>query len=310
MTPKDTSAIEAALQLKLPARFKEFLREHAAELKKARSTLVGQVVLETRPAPIVKLNKQLRRYGIETGDDAKPKPWPAAYLALSDNGAGDHLCIKVTEASGALHEFNGEEGRFSRAFKSLDAYLADLRKRVAKTANSPKGKSDKALLNRAPALHADSSGLDVPILDMEAPASLKRVKALGVDVARLKSDYAALLEAVTAIPRKKWTIAARSGEHRLIRLAHATKTKSLRPFKMSGFQSVFGDTSLSIQLNDPKSTFDASVIDWETFHQAIAGLYSNVLRTPVLMPPGKMKVGKPTVYGYVGIQWTYTMVRA
>jgi hypothetical protein len=313
MTSADTSAIESALQLKLPARFKEFMVEHAAKLKRARSTLVGQVVLETSPAAIVKLNKQLRRDGIETGDadgEAKPAPWPAEYLALSDNGAGDHLCIRTTETSGALHEFDGEEGRFSRAFRSLDAYLADVNKRLAKLAASPKGKSDKALLKRAPALHADWSGLNVPIPDLEPPATLKRVKAFGVDVERLKSDYAALLEAVTGIPRSKWSIAARSSEQRLVRLVHSTKAKPPRPYKFSGFQMPFGEMRLSLQLNDPKATLDASVIDWAAFHQAVAGLYSNVLRTPVGMPPGKMKVSKPTVYGYVGIEWTYAMIRA
>ena len=47
------------------------------------------MVLETRPAAIVKLNRSLRENGIETGDDARPAPWPLRYLALSDNGTGD-----------------------------------------------------------------------------------------------------------------------------------------------------------------------------------------------------------------------------
>src|SRR5687767_8428095 len=123
MTKSDLARIESDLGVKLPVAVRNFMLAHGDELAKARRTLAGEVVFETSPAAIVKLNKSLRKRGIEVGDDATPAPWPTHYLALSDNGAGDHECIRLDEKSGAVHEFNGEEGRFTRKYASLDAYL-------------------------------------------------------------------------------------------------------------------------------------------------------------------------------------------
>ena len=98
MTKQDLAQIESELGIKLPAAVRSFMLDHARRAGQGPSAR-SSTRSSSRPSPkaIVKLNKQLRKYGIEVGDDATPAPWPAEYLALSDNGAGDHECIKLDE---------------------------------------------------------------------------------------------------------------------------------------------------------------------------------------------------------------------
>lgn len=306
MTPKDLSQIESALDVNLPEKVRRFLLDHADELNAARKTLDDEVVLETRPAAIVKLNRSLRKHGIE---DARPTPWPTEYLALSDNGAGDHDCVKLTEKTGAIHEFNGEEGRFSRKFPSPGAYLAGLRKRLAKFQKSAKGKSDPKLLKRSPGLFADGKYFSVAVSDVAPPVTAAELRAAGVDTDRLLAEYAALLEAVTAVPRRSWAISLRKGEYpNQVRLAYSTTARQTKPFAFGGFQIVDGHMKLSVQAADPKSTLDVSMVEWPAFNQALGNLFATVMRTPVRVAPRKVSVSKPTVYGWASFTYAYAML--
>src|SRR5688572_25159912 len=109
MTEADLARVESQLGVKLPAPFRRFMLDHGEELDRARKLLRDEVVWETDPKRIVTLNQVLRKYGYETGDDATPTAWPTEYVALSDNGSGDHDCLRTGDKSAApVYGFDGE----------------------------------------------------------------------------------------------------------------------------------------------------------------------------------------------------------
>jgi hypothetical protein len=308
MNEKDFSKIETGLEVKLPEVFKAFVVRHGKELKEAAKTLADEVVWETSAARIVKLNKEVRKEGIEVGDEAEAAPWPGEYLALSDDGAGDHECIKLNDESGAVYEFSHEEGLFAKKFESPEAYLEDLRGRVKKFGESPAGKSEKGLVERAPFFTADPGGLNVPMNEMEPPVTEEKVRALGVDVERAKGEFAALLAAVSLIPREKWKIEIVAGKYpNQIRLSCATEGKSPKRVMLSHFQMNRGAMRLVVKTTHPRLEFDAGGINWELFHGAVRGLYEVFMRTKLRMTPGEIKAEAVTSAGYAAMEFAYVM---
>jgi hypothetical protein len=273
-------------------------------------------VWETRPAAVVPLNRSLRRSGIVLGDDADPSPWPREYLALTDNGAGDHECVRLTNKSAPVYVFLSEASTFERLFPSPDSYLADLRQRVAKWQRIHKGKSDPVMLKHSPVLFHDGRGLRVPRPPMEPPFTAAKLREAGVDTRRFASEYAALLEAVTGVPRRSWRFRYRT-LNQAVSLNHSTAARSKKPFLFEGFEMVNGDLSLRVRSTDPDTKFgnhkpagklDASLIDWPAFNAALVGLFGVVMRTPVRLKPDKVRVSKPTSYGYTLFKCKYALL--
>lgn len=308
MSENDLAMIETELAVKLPAGFRKFMLAHGEELKKAAKTLEMEVVLEAKPRAIIKINKMLRKYGIEVGDDATPAPWPLEYLALSDNGAGDHLCLKLDEKSGAIYEFNGEEGRFIPCFTSLDVYRADLDKRLEKYRKSPKGKSDQKLIRRVPAMVLNHNSLDISFPKLTPPVTPQMIAKEGIDTQRLQSEFARLLSGITGIAPQKWTFKIGRGESPIsVRVIGHAKSKSTRPFQEVRFLIFQGALDLVVQSQPPTRELDESAIDWDTFDSGLTGIIETLLKTGAQLTRGQVSVSKPTVYGYITFKCQYGM---
>jgi hypothetical protein len=295
MTDAHLAHLESKLQIKLPAAFRRFMLDHGEELARARKLLRDEVVWETDPKRIVKLNQDLRKYGYETGDDATPTPWPREYLALSDNGAGDHDCLRATDKSAPVFRFDGESGTFARQFKTPDDYLAKLRRRVTKAQKGSAGRGDPALRD-ALTLIGDTSAFSVIVPAAGQPATPATLRAAGVDVPGLKAGLATLLEVVTGVRRERWKIATGKGEYPTqMNAAYSTTAKPPKPLALSVLSMSEGDLFLSLHSSDDRMTVKKLPLDWRAFAQALGDLYAAVSGQPVQLtmgtPSGKFEDG-------------------
>jgi hypothetical protein len=307
MTPSDLSAIESELQIKLTEVFRSFMLKHGEEIRQAGKTLRYDDVLMTNPKQVVELNLNVRRFGIETGPDATPAPWPLEYLALNDNGAGDHECIKLDDDTGAVYLFNGEEGTFRRKFKSLDDYLGKLDKRVKKFEKSGPGKSDPKLLD-AMRLFAGEHAFAVVIESIKKPATLKGLLATGIDPERLKSGLAKMLEIITGIAAGDWRMAIGEGDYPVqLKVSYSTDAKPAGPLAFSHIQMITGDLMVVFHARDSKATPPNPPIDWLAFEDALRALHETVIGKPVRLTLGKMS-GEFSEYGYGTYKCKYCLV--
>ena len=307
MTAGDLREIESALGVTIPGEFRAFLLEHGDELDAARKTLADQVVLGTRPAAVIKLNRGLRKQGVVLGDDRDPSPWPLEYLALTDNGGGDYECVKLTEAGGAIHRFLSESSRFERLFPSPTAYLADLRERVAKHHKAIKARQSSTVL-RAPQIVSNGQVARVEALDVESPVSAAALRAAGVDTGVLCSHFEKFLAAVTGIAPRSWTVRA-VPKDRHVHLEYATAARSNKLFAFTSFQVINARLGMQVMARDPARAMDVGWVDWPALDATLAGMCATVLRTPVRLQPGKPKATKPERSGYATYQCGYQLLR-
>jgi hypothetical protein len=306
MTESDLLAIESGLQIELPEEFRSFMLKHGSEIRQAEQKLRYDDVLMTNPKKVVELNLKLRRYGIETGPDATPAPWPLEYLALNDNGAGDHECIKLNDAKGAVYLFNGEEGRFIRKYKSLDDYLGKLGKRVKKFEKSGPGKSDPKLLD-ALLLFSGNQSFAVVIERVEKPASPEGLVAAGIDSEQLKSKLAKLLEIITGIAAGSWRMTIGAGEYPpQLEVAYSTNANPAGPLALSSIQMMDGEFMIGFKAHDPKASPPNPPVDWLAFENALCALHETVIGKSVRLTLGNMS-GEFNEHGYGNYKGKYCL---
>ena len=286
MTEADLASIESKLGVKLPPAFRRFMLDHGDELARARKRLRDEVVWETAPGKIIRLNQDLRRYGYETGDDATPTPWPLEYLALSDNGAGDHDCLRTTDKAAPVYRFDGESGTFRRKFKTPGDYLTKLRRRVKQAGKASVGRSDPALRD---ALTLIGGVLDFTIIvpGVKQPATPAALRAAGVDTAKLASTLATLLEVITGVRSKQWTVSLRKGESPAeVAARYSTTAKPANPLSLSVLSMSAGDLFLSLHSTDDRMTLKKLPVDWAAFATALGDLHEAVTGKPVALTMG------------------------
>jgi hypothetical protein len=301
MTQSDLLAIESELQTKLPRVFRTFMLKHGEEIRQAEKTLRYEVVLKTDPKEVVELNLEVRRFGIET------EPWPLDYLALSDNGAGDYECIKLSDAAGAIYQLNGEGGGFRRKFKSLEDYLGKLEKRVQKFKKSGAGKSDPELLDALTLLSGEHAFLAV-MRRVKSPATLESLIAAGINPDRLKSGLAQMLQLITGIAADEWRMVIGAGDYPVqLKVSYSTDVKPLRPLALSSILMVDGELTVGFKARDPKVPPSNPPIDWLALENALCGLHETVILKPVRLTLRKI-FGEFNEYGYGSYKCEYCLV--
>jgi hypothetical protein len=301
MTQSDLLAIESELQTKLPKVFRTFMLNHGEEIRQAEKTLRYEVVLKTDPKEVVELNLEVRHFGIET------EPWPLEYLALSDNGAGDHECIKLSDATGAIYRFYHERGGFCRKYKSLKDYLGNLEKRMEKFGKSGAGKSDPELLDALTLLSGEHAFLAV-LKRVKSPATLESLRAAGINPDRLKSGLAQVLELITGIAAGKWRMVIGAGDYPVqLKVSYSTNAKLVRPLALSSIHMGDGELTVGFKALDPKVPPSNPPIDWLALENALCGLHKTVIGKPVRLSLGKIS-GEFNEYGYGSYECEYCLV--
>jgi hypothetical protein len=230
------------------------------------------------------------------------------YLALSDNGAGDYECIRLSDATGAIYLFNGEEGVFRREFKSLDDYLGNLEKRVEKFENSGPGKSDPELLGALTLMSGRQASFLLVMERVKPPATLESLIAAGINPDRLKSGLAEILELVTGIAAGEWRMVIGAGDYPVqLKVSYSTDVKPVGPLAFSSILMVDGELTVVLTPHDPKAPPPDPPIDWPAFENALCGLHETVIGKPVRLILGKIS-GEFNAYGYGTYKCEYCLV--
>src|SRR4051812_29130005 len=114
MTERDVARIEKALGVRLPAPYRQVLRDHAAAVARLKRTKDRFIPVYTTAAAAIAANAGLRAdpWQQPTNDDREP--WPLKYLVVGDDG-GDCWCVNLNSGQDVLWRFDHEAaGRFVR----------------------------------------------------------------------------------------------------------------------------------------------------------------------------------------------------
>jgi hypothetical protein len=288
MTEADLAFVESELQVTLPEAFRQFMLQHGQELRRAENVLRYDVVLSTDAEAVVKLNREIREFGIEVGIHATPAPWPLEYLALNDNTGGDYECVKLSEATCPIYLFDHEEGRFHRKFKTLEDYRKNLAKRVAKFEKSGPGKSDPELLE-AFSLTSDDRAFHVGLRRVQPPVTPAKLKAAGVDTESLQSAFAGVLEVVTGIKAESWRMGMKPGKYPVqVQVTFATEAEPVGPLEPSYIQMLTGDLMVVFKLRDRASAPPDPPVDWRAFEDALCTVIEVAIGKPVRLVLGRV----------------------
>jgi hypothetical protein len=111
MTEADLARIEASLGAPLPAHYRDFLRDHAAELRVVKARCPDAVELYLEADEIIQRNAEIRDGSlyIQFGDDIDP--WPTDFILVGGFPAsGDHILVNLESPRERVWGYNHEGG--------------------------------------------------------------------------------------------------------------------------------------------------------------------------------------------------------
>lgn len=126
MTERDVTRIEKALDVKLPAHYRQFLIEHATTVATAKRR-GASVPFYTTAKEIIAANKDLRADPTLRDTNHDTEPWPLKFLIVGSDGSDD-WCVDLTSKRAVIWLFDSEaRGTFRQATPSTwVAYLKEL----------------------------------------------------------------------------------------------------------------------------------------------------------------------------------------
>ena len=132
MTETDLGRIEAFVGCPLPAHYRNFLRDHAAELRAVKARCPKAVELYLEADEIIRRNAEVRDGSvyIQFGED---EPWPADFLLVGGFPAsGDHVLINLESLRERVWGYNHAGGHIFLpvGFATWAEYLALVPERV------------------------------------------------------------------------------------------------------------------------------------------------------------------------------------
>ncbi|AWM37548.1 SMI1 / KNR4 family protein [Gemmata obscuriglobus] len=127
MGEAEVARIESALGHPLPGEYRDFLRRHADEVRRIKATLPQRAVLWTDADAIIRENLAARQRAawMTVGEDEEP--WPASYLVVGTNGAGDYWFVDRGGAMWGVGFYQHEAHEVEERYGSFEVYLAELR---------------------------------------------------------------------------------------------------------------------------------------------------------------------------------------
>ena len=133
MTDGDLKKIESQLAHPVPDVYRQFMIAHGEELRKAKEAMPRRAMIYRDAGDVIKNN----RFAREHADDVFPigpkdTPFAESYFMIGDNGGGDYWFIKRESPESGVWFYECESHEVSKANKSLDDYLDEVRKAMRK----------------------------------------------------------------------------------------------------------------------------------------------------------------------------------
>ena len=129
MVEPQLQEIESRLGITLPPRYRALLLDFPPQLFKPDAkegtewAWMGEDSgLFHTVASAVAYNQSVREPGF-LPVNMETEPWPAEYLIIGTNGAGDHFCVRLGTDGDRVFRFSGEEGLFKDTGKSLAEHV-------------------------------------------------------------------------------------------------------------------------------------------------------------------------------------------
>ena len=137
MTDADFKRIAAELGHPVPRVYREFMLANAAELRAAAEAMPLRSMIYLDPQEVIDSNRFAREHPTDVfpiGED--DEPFPDTYFLIGDNGGGDYWFLKRDKAgdgaAAGVWYYECESHEVSKSDKSLDDYLAKVRKDMKK----------------------------------------------------------------------------------------------------------------------------------------------------------------------------------
>ena len=121
----EVDRIEAELACSLPADYRAFLIQNAAELKQAELLMPLYAVLWSDPDVIVEENRSAREYATSMTIGEEQAPWPETFIVVGTNGGGDYWFIDRDRDDSGIFLWRHE-------LQDIEPYAADFRQYMLK----------------------------------------------------------------------------------------------------------------------------------------------------------------------------------
>jgi cell wall assembly regulator SMI1 len=136
MTEADLTSVESALEVILPAYYRELMLNYPTDLIAASYGPKGEPGqpaddwLHWKPETIIRENQSARKHLCIPGAEGKAESWPTRWLVIGNDGGGDHWYIDLMASpgqAGLVWKFEHESGRRFMAAPSLASWAKHLR---------------------------------------------------------------------------------------------------------------------------------------------------------------------------------------